>query len=31
MMNGLVLQGKNGPYNPPAFSRFYNLKTALEG
>ena len=31
MMNGLVLQGKNGPYNPPSFSRFYTLKTALEG
>lgn len=31
MMSSLQLQGKNGPYNPPTFSRFYNLKTVLEG
>jgi len=31
IMNGLTLQGKNGSYSPPSFSRFYNLKTVLEG
>lgn len=30
LMSGLTLQGKNGPYTPPSYSRFYEISTFMD-